>query len=272
MKRHSPVPASAVRIARHAAALIWATGVTVSLLAGCGQEIPVGSDVLWTARFESNDFSEWTSVIGGAATAFPAPNMFETSSERAHHGSFAAKLTVDAEPSGVQANAGLSRSGNLPVEGYYSAWYYLPNTVTVGTFWVIFKFRLRTVADDATTSAELYDLNLTNLPTGQMSLRLYDHRTGEIPLDVSPPVVPVGAWFQIESFYRNAPDATGQVAFWLNGEPIVNIAGQPMATNPWVAWDVVSVAVDLAPSVAVLYVDDCALSRTRVGPAGTIAR
>ena len=44
-----------------------------------------------------------------------------------------------------------------------------------------------------------------------------------------------------------------------------------MAPTSWVAWDVVSVAVGLNPSSAVLYVDDCAVSRTRVGPDGIIA-
>jgi hypothetical protein len=252
--------------------VVWAAAVVAALALGCGTQADVGSDILWTARFEGGDFSEWTSSPGGSVSAFPAPNMFEASSERAHHGLFAAKLTVDAGADGTQANVGLSRSGDLPVEAFYSAWYYLPRTVTIGTFWVIFKFRMRAVADDATTSAELYDLDLTNLPSGEMSLRLYDHRTGDVPLAVSEPVVPVGSWFQIEALYRNVPDDTGRLTVWLDGQQIVEVADRPMAPTPWVAWDVVSVAVDLDPSAAVLYVDDCALSRTRVGPTGVIAR
>ena len=59
---------------------------------------------------------------------------------------------------------------------------------------------------------ELYDLDLVNLDSGEMSLQLYDHRRQAIvPLDVADPVVPVGQWFQIEAFYRNAQDSTGRL-------------------------------------------------------------
>jgi hypothetical protein len=118
---------------------------------------------------------------------------------------------------------------------------------------------------------ELYDLDLINLDSGEMSLQLYDHRhQAVVPLDAAAPIVPVGQWFQIEAFYRNAQDATGRLTFWLDGRPIVDIANQPMAPTPWVEWDACSVAEDLTPSTAVLYVDDCAVSRTRVGPNGVI--
>ena len=79
--------------------------------------------------------------------------------------------------------------------------------MTVGTYWVIFKFRMRTDADNPNTADELFDVNLDNLPTGEMTLRLFDHRSGgDIPLDVASPVVPVGGWFQVEGFYRNTQD------------------------------------------------------------------
>ena len=41
---------------------------------GCGQQLDVGSDVLWTARFETDNFDEWTaSRFGGTVGATPAP-------------------------------------------------------------------------------------------------------------------------------------------------------------------------------------------------------
>ena len=83
-----------------------------------------------------------------------------------------------------------------------------------------------------------------------------------MPLDVASPVVPVGQWFQIEAFYRNAQDGTGRLTFWLDGRQIVDIANQPMATTPRVEWNACSIAQNLTPSTAVIYVDDCAVSRT----------
>lgn len=244
-----------------------------ALASGCGGQIGVGSDVLWTALFEGDSFGEWTGISGGNAQAFPAPpNTVAVSSDRAHRGSFAANLTITAGPDGAQENAVLSRAGNLPEEAYYSAWFYLTRTVTVGTFWVIVKFRTRDNADDPSTTNELYDLDLINMASGEMTLQLYDHRTAaNIALDVADPVVPVGNWFQIEAYYRNAADTTGRVTYWLNGQKIVDVTGQPTGPTPWVEWDACSVAENLNPSTTTLYVDDCAVSLTRVGPSGIIA-
>jgi hypothetical protein len=251
-------------------------GSTLALAAaGCGPQLDVGSDVLWSARFEDGTLGEWTSAPGGLVSASPTPpNMVEVSNDYAHRSTYAAKLTIDAGSDGTQANAALSLKGNLPTEAYYSAWYYLPHSVTVGTFWVIAKFRMRAVADDPTTEAELYDLDLVNSPMGEMSLQLYDHRMGGfvVPLDVPNPVVPVSVWFQIEGFYRNAPDDTGRVTYWLDGQQVVDVANHPMAPTPWVEWSAVSIGVNLTPSQEVLYIDDCAVSLTRVGPNGLIAR
>ena len=237
---------------------------------GCGPRLDGGSDVLWTGLFEGNNFDEWMSDGGGDALAFPQPpNLIEISGERVHHGGYAARLTIDAPPGGSRGSSVLLRAGDpLPREAYYSAWYYVPRSISVGMYWVIFKFRQQ----DQATMDELYDLDLINLPAGEMSLELYDHRRGSlVDLDVPSPVVPVGQWFHVEAFYRNTQDTTGRLTFWLDGRQIVDIADQPMAPTPWIEWNACSIGQDLTPSVAVLYVDDAAISRTRVGPGGVIA-
>jgi hypothetical protein len=252
---------------RHVAAL-----AVLAALAGCGSELDVGADLLWTARFESNDFVEYTSVSNASVSASPtSSSSVAVSNERAHTGSFAAKLTIDTTGGQLQ-NVGLALSGELPVEAYYSAWYYLPRSVTVGTYWVIFKLRMRTDAANPSTTNELFDVNLDNLPTGEMTLRLFDHRSGaDIPLDVTPPVVPVGDWFQVETFYRNTQDETGRLTLWVDGRQIIDVHG-PMAPTPWIAWDVSSIALDLTPASATIHADDCAVSLSRVGPTGILAR
>jgi hypothetical protein len=245
-----------------------------ALACGCGPRLDLGSDVLWTGLFEGNTFDEWAADGDGAALAFPeGGNRIEISSARVRHGGYAAKLTVEAVPGATQGSAVLARAGDaLPVEGYYSAWYYLPRSVSVsvnvGRYWVIFKFRQQN--QDAI--GELFDLDLINLDAGEMSLQLYDHRrAGVVPLDVDSPVVPVGQWFQIEAFYRNTQDDTGRLTFWLDGRQIVELANQPMAATPFIEWNACSIGADLTPSTAEIYVDDCAVSRSRVGPNGIIA-
>jgi len=242
--------------------------------AGCAPDLDVGSDVLWSAGFETGTFDEWIRVPTRGAEAFPAPgDKIEVSNERAHDGGHAAKLTIDTSTAGEQQNTLVSRTGSLPTEAYYSAWYYLPRSENVGTYWVIFKFRLRTIADDPSTSAEFYDLDLRDLPSGEMTMVLYDHRLAhEVPLGVPDPVVPVGIWFQLEAFYRNTQDTTGHLTVWLDGRQIIDIADQPMAPTPWIEWDVGNIGEDLTPSPAVLFIDDCAVSQTRVGPTGVLTR
>jgi hypothetical protein len=242
-----------------------------ALAAGC--RLDVGSDLYWTSRFETADFSEWTGVPGGQTEAFPMPpNMIAVSNANAHTGSFSAALTITAGPDGAQESAALARAGNLPAEAYYSAWYYLPHSVSVGTFWVLFKFRERTNADDPSTATERYDMDLATLPSGEMTLQLYDHSTSaNIPLDVTDPIVPVERWFQLEAFYRPANDATGRLTYWLDGQQVVDITG-PTSPTTWAEWNACSIGENLTPQTVTIYIDDCAISRSRVGPAGMLSQ
>ncbi len=246
----------------------------VALFQGaCGPQVDIGSNVLWVSQFEDGTLDEWTGVAGGDAVATPMPpNTIQVSTMYAHHGRYGAVLTIDAGPDGTQENAGLIRKGNLPTEAFYSAWYYLPTTVTVGNYWIIFKLRLRTDANDPTTEDEFYDFELSNAATGEMTVLIFDHRTeADVPLEGSAPIVPVSVWFQVEAFYRNTNDASGQIIFWLNGQEIARVVG-PMAPTTWVEWDVVNVGEVLTPNSVVVAVDDCAVSLARVGTTGIISR
>jgi hypothetical protein len=246
--------------------------VSCLLALGCGQDLDVGSDVLWSSRFEGGNFAEWTPVPFGFGTYnATAPNTIAVSSERAHQGTYAAKLTVSGTATNTQGiGSSLVQNGGLPTQAYYSAWYYLPQSVTVGYYWVIMKFRA--ALGNPPTHGELFDVNFTSPSAGKMSLRVYDHRNPNLPLDGAEfPDVPVNTWFQLEAFYRDANDSTGRLTLWLNGVQILDWQGATGLTS-WVAWDVVSVGQDLLPEPAILYVDDCAISRTRVGPTGLLAK
>jgi hypothetical protein len=241
--------------------------------AGCGARLDVGSDLLWTAGFETNSFDEWTaSRFGGSVGATPMPpNALAVSNARARSGLYAAVLTIDAGSDGALEAATMSLKENLPIDAFYSAWYYLPHTTTVNGYWVIQKFRRRTDATDPSTEGELFDLDLYTLPSGEMSLRVFDHRSGNNApmLGDQPPIVPVDAWFQVEARYRSATDPTGRLTVWLDGREVLDLSGAA-APSTWVQWIVSSIAVDLTPSGNVIYVDDCAIAGTRVGPSGLL--
>jgi hypothetical protein len=255
-------------------ALALTLGLEIAALAagGCGPRLDVGSDLLWTARFETNSFDEWTaSRFGGAVGAAPMPpNAVAVSTAHPRAGLYDAALSVDAGPDATVESASMSLKENLPTDAFYSAWYYLPHTTTVNGYWVIQKFRRRTDVADPSTEGELFDLDLYTLPTGEMSFRVFDHRAGDNPpMIVDQPIVTVDGWFHLETRYRNTTDATGRLTIWLDGLEVFDLSG-PTGPTPWIQWTVVSVAQDLTPSANVLYVDDCAISGSRVGPNGLL--
>ncbi|MFL5306304.1 MAG: hypothetical protein ACJ8F1_13885 [Polyangia bacterium] len=240
---------------------------------GCGPRLDVGSDLLWTARFETNDFDEWTaSRFGGAVGAAPMPpNTIVVSNARTHNNSlYSAVLTIDAGADNALESASMSLKDNLPADAFYSAWYYLPHSTTVNNYWVIQKFRRRTDPADPSTEGELFDLDLYTLPSGEMSFRVFDHRTASnLPMLVDPPIVPVDGWFLLETRYRNATDATGRLTIWLGDLEVIDLAGAT-GPSPWIQWAVTSVGQDLTPSANVLYVDDCAIGGAPVGIHGVL--
>ena len=87
-------------------------GVLLAALAAGCSSLDVGSDLLWTARFETGDFSEWTGAGAADAQAFPMPpNMIAVSNAEAHHGSYSAALTITA---GSDGDAGERRRSRAP--------------------------------------------------------------------------------------------------------------------------------------------------------------
>jgi len=116
----------------------------------------------------------------------------------------------------------------------------------------------------------LYDLNLESLASGDMVLRVFDvGQSQDAPMVEGEARVPIGRWFHLEAFYRNAPDAGSRFAVWLDGAPAADLSNAASAPGS-VGWSVANVGADLSPRTVSLYVDDCAVSRTRVGPEGQL--
>jgi hypothetical protein len=100
------------------------------------------------------------------------------------------------------------------------------------------------------------------------------------PLPVPPPIVHAGRWFQLEAFYRNATDSSGHFTLWLDGTQIYDVArptNSPVgdgSPNPDVYFTPCSLVHDLQPigdagsTNAAIYIDDVAISWSRVTPQG----
>jgi hypothetical protein len=279
-----------VRRLRGLAPSAFAIGTSIAA-AGCGSpSVHLGGDpdILWWTNNESGDTSDWTAggpLVGRIWSSGPLDQL-SASTDQARSGRYSLRASIvtgsgyatggppmPPPPAGVLA----IREANLPSEGYYSAWYYIPEAVfpSLSSFWLVFKFRSRTTPTDPSTVVELWDIDLGSLspgaPGGQLALDLYRHSpslsVARQPRIAMPPAVPTGRWFQIEAFYRSATDTTGALTVWQDGVMVFDIEGQGTAPSSYVEWSVGSVSGGLTPTpAATLYIDDAAVSTRQLGP------
>ena len=240
--------------------------------AGC-DPIYAGSDVLWIGTHESGDLAEWNADNAGGSylgADSSTAGTVEVSAEAARSGNYSAKLIRSgvAEENGP----GLFRDVRGHSAAFYAAWFLVPEVYSAGSRWTITKFRLRDPASGAAL-AEGLDLDLRNLPDGDYVLSVFDHDQDYLqqPIAVPTPIVRVGRWFHLEVFYRATGDRTGEVIVWLDGTEAYRLLDHPTAADG-AYFTPCNVALELTPSPAALYVDDAAVSLTRISPEGLLRR
>jgi hypothetical protein len=239
---------------------------------GCTPQINIGTSLLWSARHETGDFTEWTASGKGGFSADTPDTAVVISTDVAHSGTYSVKLTNGAPSTYVAAyeTARLWRQDDFPTEAYYSAWFYLPQAFETTADWTIMQFRAPEIADAAAPDQRL-DIDLRSLPGGAMILTIYDHRAAYLRSPTADPalLVPIAQWFQIEAFYRNVGDDSGRLTVWLDGRINYDIR-RPFGLSSETYWSVCSSTQGLTPTVSDLYVDDAAISLIRIGPTGTL--
>ncbi len=270
---------------------------------GCDRVVDLGTDIVWSTDFESDGLSAWSRAPGTGGVYRVAGNpTIAASSEQAHSGITSVKITsagTNAFPAPyAPGGAALYKFGELPSEGYYSAWYFVPRAVPAAVNWNIVRFGypagpdagtpllpMGSAAAQATVDgggadagaqtpgapafAELFDVRLRYQPSGDTTVVLFDHRPAyrEESMPTPVPIVPIGRWFQLELFYRNAGDGSGHLSVWLEGTLIYDVA-RPMSTSPTIYFAVGSLIEDGTP--AELFVDDAVVSWSRVTPSGVL--
>jgi len=228
---------------------------------------------------ETGNLSEWT--IGGThGGSYDSGDCIRpaggVSTQYAHTGNYPMKMSIDTstQESGCrQFRHEESLSGN---SYYYSAWYYLPESVTVANYWNVFQFK----SESSTANDPFWVLDILNRTTGG-PINLVLRWKGVVPgphagegtalryYHQTLRDVPVGQWFHIEAFLRQAPadSYTGQLIVWQDGVQLFNMdqvvtkyAGGDQR------WSVNNYSDDLNPSLADLFIDDAAVSTGRIGP------
>ncbi|HET7540998.1 MAG TPA: hypothetical protein VFK05_14040 [Polyangiaceae bacterium] len=238
------------------------------LSAACSPTLDLGSNVLWATDHESGELDDWY-ADGNGGLLSDANSTVEIADGPAHSGRYSLKLS-DLAMSDSEG-AGIYRELTSPPDAYYSAWYYLPRLYQTNSQWTIQKFRSR-LDSDPNAISHGHDLNLRTLPGGQVILYVFSHDPEylQAPLADPPAFVPVETWFHVEVFYSPRTDETGKLSIWLDDRLVYDLSHRRTTGSDDVLWNPCNIGEDIQPAPPILYLDDAAISLTRVTRHGTL--
>jgi hypothetical protein len=234
---------------------IAALAVSSSLVVGCADRALLGLEPPhWKADLETGDFSQWST--GGNGGTFVSTNGSLTLVESpVHGGRYAMKASISAAGNLTYARA--FRQDGLPAQAYYSVWFYLPQRYTVtGLYWNVFEMSGRNDPANANSAVAIWSLNLRQSSAGDLVWYVWDGLRSQDLLPTASVSPPIGRWFRVEAFIRQATDQTGRAAFWIDGKPFIDQGGVSTVPTDWMSWTVGSVSPDLAEQPADIYIDD----------------
>ena len=243
-------------------------GLAVLSVSGCERQVHLGeigdgaAGLLWSATFEVGNLSEWAGDGNGGAFIANAPEATATLGV-AHRGRYAGMATV-TPATGAASISYLYRDQPSVPEAYYSAWFYVPSSFTVNTWLSLIHFNSSRSGDGGSVYP-IWDLNLYPRADRSLVAHLFDYVTQTNIEESAPVPVPVATWVHFEVFLRKAADAAGEIAVWQDGVSILDDRNVATAATEWVQWNVGGSSTDVTPPTAVVYVDDAAISLSRLG-------
>jgi hypothetical protein len=221
--------------------------------------------VIWSANHETGDLSQWTENDNGAVWN-SGSGVASVTDRVAHSGRYAAQLTITGannpggDPQAVRIFRYKESQSGQPL--YYSAWYYFPQTYTPQMWWNIFQFKSKS----STRNDAFWQLNVGNRADGKMYLymrnwvnsRGYDQKLANLP---------VNTWTHIEVYYKQGI-GDGHITVWQDGVQLFDLDGittRYADSYQSANWSLNNYTDAILPSDATIYVDDVAISTTRVG-------
>lgn len=230
----------------------WSCPAAVDNAGGDGNvstEAPV--TVPWATGFE-NGFCDYTAALGFCYER--GGGSYEVVTSPVHSGHSAAAFSISTgDLDGAQTRC--VRRGALPRAAYYSAYFYVPSAPSAAANWNLMHFR----GTEAGFSHGLWDVSLAPQRDGNLRVVVFDFLRGMERSTSNVPVVPIGAWFQLEVFWQRAADATGELAVYQDGQLALRLSNISTDDTLFGEWYVGNLALALTPSSSTLYVDDVAL-------------
>jgi hypothetical protein len=255
------------------AAWVW---IVLLASAGCDRQVDLGAigagaaGLLWKATFETGNLSEWTADGKGGTYLDNDLDSPLVTSTFAHGGVDAAMITVKPTASMLSIEY-LFRTQPTPTDAYYSAWFYVPSTITVPVQCYLSLMHFRgSKTGDGLQPLPMWDVNLYPLSDGSLAAQLYDYQGQVDTQQVSVIRFPADRWVQLEVHFVKATGPTGSVEVWQDGTPIVTRTGVTTMINDWLEWDAGGGSNQIFPSPSVIYMDDAAISLVRLGPGAAL--
>jgi hypothetical protein len=219
------------------------------------------SAILWRANHERGDLREW--AAGGCGGEFNNGAAYTEYSSGAQNGTGRMRLGVPNMNTGNSEGARAFRwcEAQRHRALYYSAWYYIPETVRVDRWWWLMEWK------SAGSYNAKFGLAVGNRPDGQMYIFLergQDSGGGRWRQALKN--LPAHQWVHLEAYYAKAADASGRVTVWQDGVQILDLAGVQTANSEDLQWAVVNYGQFTSPSSVEIYVDAAAISTSRLGP------
>jgi hypothetical protein len=257
-----------MRRRRSVSKLLLAAALAAAPLVGCSNQLQLGNDVVWSADHELGTLEQWTTADTGAARLPSADSSVAISVENAHSGDHSLKLVNPAAWPNLDEGPELFHDVGPLDDAYYSAWFLLPEQYRIEPWLTLLRLSSRDDAKDSLHSAE--ELQLRSLASGGYVLQVFNHNAGFLlaPLADPAPRIEPGRWFQIEA--RFEPQAAGRLRVWLDGRLAYDLRSRPGATGHDQVLTVANIAETSTPAPLVLYVDDAAVSLSRVSPSGEL--
>jgi hypothetical protein len=245
---------------------------------GCSEPLQVGNDQLWTADQEPGNLEQWTRDGAGEALAprteekdgVPSkPSSVDVSTEVAHGGNHSVKLV---NPGGwgedFEGPELFHAAGELS-DAYYSAWFMLPEQYELAPYLTLMRLRSRSESGELLNGEEL---QLRSLSSGGYVLSVFNNNATFLlePVADPAPYVEVGRWFQLEARYE--PQSAVRLRVWLDGKLFYDLPARPDAATAQRVLSVCNVAQNTTPAPGVVFVDDAAVSLSRVAPSGKLSK
>lgn len=231
---------------------------------------------LWTANHETGDASQWdrVTISGNAATQVTTtrPHTGTYSNELSVSGSGGVRMVVETTTASPTDS---THSENLPTDAYYSVWYNFPQKIDPYTN----VFQWKQAFQDSPTHQTRKLLYFIRADWDTTVFRF--HLRGKVgaggtwestPHSVAESTVevPLNTWVHLECRYVWSQSGDGRITCWQDGTEIMDVAGiyteldAPYLGKPR-QWTVNNYSTNTSPSDHVLYVDDAAISLTRIG-------